>query len=138
MKLKKLKKLTEAIAALCRKPKGSIEGIQPTQLELAPGYPMLLLPTKGKYMLPEIQTINKIVTSIEPAELEKECEKINIQAGLMLLSSHPLTQTSRLLVVHVPPHGCCVYNVYVNLEDNRGPKISVDVDEELMDQLEIL
>ena len=47
--------------------------------------PVNILPTSGKYMLPEVKVIKDIITSIEPVELVKESVGINRLAGFPLM-----------------------------------------------------
>ena len=120
MKLKKLKKLLWAVNEIAKRDIKEIKGLKPTGLEASPGHPLILLPTQGKYCLPEVQVINKIMKSIEPAELVHEARKINLQAGILLVSvlKHPVMQNKMLLLVH-SPYGCCAYNVEINQEYDK-------------------
>ena len=134
MKLKKLKLLVKAVANIAAAKE--IQGIQPAPFETPMGK-IMLLPTRGKYVTEDIKTINKIIMSIEPKDLVEEARKINLQAGGVLMSVFTITPINKMVVVHTPK-GWCVYNAILNESEEIKPKISVDVDESLMDKIEVL
>ncbi len=133
--MKKLKLLMNAVAAIAKRDIKSIQGITKTKYDLSPGHPLILLPTKGKYMLPEIRTINKIIMAIEPTDLEDEARKVNFQSGVLLMSVVHMENNVRLVLVHTP-YGCCAYNAFIN--EKKQPKLSVEIDNDLKDKFEIL
>ena len=122
MKLKKLKKILKAINDLAKRPASEIKGFINTGYKLSTGHPLILLPTQGKYVLPEVTIIDKIVRAIEPKEIIVQALKANVQSGILLMSVHKdkLRPNTMLLLVHTPK-GCISYTVE-SLEDFVMPK----------------
>ena len=134
MKLKKLKKLLWAVNEIAKRDISEIKGIRDTGMEASPGHPLLLLPTKGKYCLPEVQMINKIMKSIEPAEMITEARKINLQSGILLISviKNPIIPNRLLVLVH-SPYGCCGYTVEIDPEYMTKENETTTFDPEAID-----
>lgn len=143
MKIKKLKKLMKAINDLAKRPIEDIKGVKLTKMELAPGHPLVLLPNRGKYCLPEVTIINKIIKSIEPKEIIVEAMKANIQSGILLISTYVDKQFPRLIMTLVhTPFGCIGYRMELNEDpifpsDKINPE-NIRVDENLRDKFEML
>lgn len=146
MKLKKVKQLLGAINSIASRDIKEIKGIYNTKAMLDETHPLVLLPTKGKYCLPEVKTITKIVTSIEPDELVETARKVNFQTKIHVLSVmiHPVNPNFMLVLVHTP-YGCCAYDAIMDPKDNKMMKeipeknIQIDFDDEnLKDKFEIL
>lgn len=112
MKMKKLKKLLKAINDIAARPVEDIKGIIKTNYELSKGHPLVILPTKGKYVLPEVQIIDKIVRAIEPKEIVMQAMKVNLQTGMLVMSVYKaqLKENTMNLLVHTPK-GCVTYQV---------------------------
>jgi hypothetical protein len=135
MKMKKLKLLMNAVASIAKRDIKEIKGVNKTNYFMSQGHPLVLLPTKGKYLLPEIRTINKIIMSIEPVDLEDEARKVNFQSGILLMSVINMDNNVRLVLVHTP-YGCCAYNAFIN--EKKQAKLTVEIDNDLKDKFEIL
>ena len=144
MKLKKLKKLLWAVNEIAKRDIKSIKGLTKTGMEASPGHPLILMPTKGKYCLPEVRVINKIIMAIEPSDIVDEARKINLQAGILLISvlRNPSTPNNLVVLVHTP-YGCCAYNTTITevaetTEITNETNIKVEFDENIKDKFEIL
>lgn len=111
MKLKKLKKLIKAINELAKRPASDI-GIIKTGYMLDNNHPLVLLPTTGKYVLPEVQIIDKIIRSLEPKEIITQSLKVNAQSGMQIMSvfRDNLKKDRIILLIHTPK-GCIPYRV---------------------------
>lgn len=145
MKLKKVKKLMKAINDLCKRPYESVKGIVNTGTKLDETHPLVLLPTRGKYLLPEISIINKIVMSIDPTKLIETANKVNYQTGMNVMSvlRDPKNAFSYLVLIHTP-YGCCMYSAYIE-DPNFVPEgmevknIDVDLDDnDIRDKYQIM
>jgi hypothetical protein len=147
MKAKKLKLLLKSINDIAKRDIKEIKGIRVTDVELSPGHPLILLPTGGKYCLPEVKTINKIITSIDPKEFIQEARKVNAQSGILILSAVPSPHNKNYLLVLVhTPYGCCAYDVMImdetpinNLKDvtDKFP-IEIEIPDELKDKYVVM
>ena len=145
MKLKKVKKLLGAINALCKRPYESIKGIINTGAMLDDKHPLVLLPTRGKYLLPEIREINKVVMSIDVTKLLETAVKVNAQTGMNIMSvlKDPKNAYSYLVLIHTP-YGCCMYSAYIEDTDfvpegMEVKNIDVDLDDnDIRDKYQIM
>jgi hypothetical protein len=138
MKAKKLKVLLNQINSIAKRDIKDIKGLKKTNFEASPGHPLILLPTRGKYCLPEVKIINKIITSLDPTKLTEEARKINFQAGILLISvlKNPDNPNYAMVLVHTP-YGCCVYDVFIDtkpekpiFKEIKDTPFSVSIDDE--------
>jgi hypothetical protein len=142
MKVKKMKLFGRCLDSIAKRKVGEIQGVQLTKIELAPGIPLLLLPTKGKYCLSEVQVINKIITSIDVSELESESQKMNAYLKRLAMSvfTYPNDKHRKLILVHTA-YGCCAYDAIEDIETQLTTvqnDVPVEVVENIRDKFEIL
>lgn len=139
MKAKKLKLLLKQINSIAQRDISEIKGFKVTQMELSPGHPLVLLPTQGKYCLPEVKIISKLIMAIEPTDIVEEARKINAQTGILLVSAipNPVNKNVIIVLVHTP-YGCCAYDAFIT-EDSPKPNLKevegIPVEIELPDEL---
>lgn len=130
MKAKKLKEFVKALYTLnIRKPEEVYTvdtGIRYNYAngEKSPSLRGIIM--QGKYMLPEVDTINKIIKSIEPTKIRKEAIRLNQMYGfpLMLINTGaPEGLASRKMILTInTKHGILLYDVvFNNLEDVPSP-----------------
>jgi hypothetical protein len=122
MKQKKMVALFKAIEDISkRKPNEVYVQKSDMQYNFADGKksPVIyILPTKGKYMLPEVQIIKDIVTSIEPVKLVKEVMNINKAAKFPVMVIMR-AQDPHLMILNVnTAYGAVSFMVYVNPNEN--------------------
>jgi hypothetical protein len=124
LKRKKLNRFVELIYQLNSRPKEEVK-VFPTEMRYtyADGRksPTLgMLANNGKYLLPEVQEIHKIIKAIEPTELKKECTTINQLYGfplMLLMSTAPAGMVSRNMILTInTKHGIIVFEVHFNDE----------------------
>ena len=85
-----------------------------------------LLPTKGKYMLPEVKIIKDIVTSIEPVDLIREVININ-QFAKFPLAVIMRAQDPHMMILNINTvYGAVSFMVYVNKDE----KVNIPGEEE--------
>lgn len=104
MKRKKVVALFKAVESISRRPRNEVY-VQKSDMKYkfesgATSEPIVILPTKGKYMLPEVKTIKDIITSIEPVDVIKESVAINRLAGFPLVVVMA-SNDSKVLVLNV-------------------------------------
>lgn len=145
MKLKKLKHLLRCVNRLSGRKSEEIKGRYKTGQMLDANHPLVLIPTKGKYCLPEVREINHIIKSIEPDELVDVARKVNFQTRIQLISvfKHPQNPNYMEVLVHTP-HGCCAYAAIIDAVDNKFTKeikdkeIKISLADDMKDKFEIM
>ena len=91
-----------------------------------------ILPTSGKYMLPEVQEIKQIMTSIEPIDLVKEVISINKAAGFPVVVLLRSGTNPRLMVLNVnTAYGAVSFMVYINPDE----EVTTEDDDETTDDV---
>lgn len=140
MKLKKVKELVKVIASIGKRPANEVPVVE-SKMKLPNNKPFYMLPTKGKYMVPEVKVINKIIMSIEPKDLIETAKKVNFQSGLNLITvyTNPKNANNMTVLVYTPKGYCC-YDAFVesdnpikDLEDVIGKDIHIDISNDLAD-----
>ena len=104
-------------------------------MDLSPGHPLVLLPNRGKYCLPEVEVINKIVKSIEPKEIIVEAMKVNVQTGILVMSTYVDKEYPRLIMTLVhTPFGCVGYKMKLD-EDPIFPSDKINPENLVVDNI---
>lgn len=129
MKRKKLKALFKAVEGISKYKKEDVKtGPSDFQYQYGSGEkspPIRLLATKGKYVLPETQTIMKIICSIEPNNLQHDMKIINDAAGfpLMVIMVNANDKHQMIVLVNTV-HGSICFLVVVNENENLPEPIT--------------
>lgn len=129
MKRKKMAALFKAIEDISkRNPKDVYVQESDMQYDFGNGQKsprIKVLPTRGKYMLPEVKIIKDIVTSIEPVDLPKEVISINREAGFPVMVLMKSTNSSMMVLNVNTVYGSISFMAYVN-PDTEVPEAPED------------
>ena len=121
--------MLKALNELAKRPDSDIKGRIHTRYFLSDDCPIILLPTTGKYVLPEVEIIDKIIRSLEPKDIIAQALKSNAQSGIHLMSAfEDKLRNFVILLVHTPK-GCLLYRVDSTEGFNPVPKQSNISDE---------
>ena len=81
------------------------------------GRPIMILPSRGAHVLPEVREIIEIIKSIEPNEFMSEAKKINIACGMhVVLAYEDPKNPCHLSAAVNTVYGLIPFDIFINEE----------------------